>query len=73
LSSRGALRIGLGLAAAVLVAGAVAFGWLRFAPRHVPAGQPALVTLAPGATQALHQAFNAGEDEVRVLVLLSPT
>ena len=55
----------------LILAGLGVFAWLRFAPRSVPPGQPALATLSDPAS--FRAAFNAAGDETRVLVLLSPT
>jgi hypothetical protein len=58
---------------AVLVAAAILAGWEEFRPRErvTPAGQPALVELQ--SAQPLQRAFNDVSNEVRVIVLLSPT
>ena len=53
----------------VLAAGA----YLLYAPRTVPAGQPALVQLDAGNIQKMRDDFNAGAGGTRLLVLLSPT
>jgi hypothetical protein len=68
-----ALRIALGLVGAVLVLVAAALLWYRLAPREAPAGQPPLATLSPASLAELRDVFNAGADEARLLVLLSPT
>ena len=39
----------------------------------VPAGQPPLQALTPQSVAGVKSAFNAASDDVRVLVLLSPT
>ena len=39
----------------------------------VPASQPALVTLTPQTLTTIQGAFNEAKDDVRLLVLLSPT
>ena len=60
------------LAAAVIVllsAGA----WIRWAPRRVPEGQPPLVRLGPDSLAGFRAAFGAGDADVRILALLSPT
>jgi hypothetical protein len=67
------LKVGVGLAAVFVVAVAIAYGWLRWAPRQVPAGQPPLATLAADSVSAVRDAFNAGDAEVRILAMLSPT
>ena len=62
----------------VLLAGAIfvsvaAFAWVRFAPRRVPPGQPPLSVLTANSLPAFRGAFNAQSDQVRLLVMLSPT
>jgi hypothetical protein len=59
------------LVLAVLAAGA--FAWIKFSPRHAPAGQPALFTLSGSTLQHLRDDFNGAAGKVRVLALLSPT
>jgi len=64
------------LALAVLVPIALAglwLAWMKYAPRRVPAGQPALATLDAASLGRLRDAFNEHHDEVRILVMLSPT
>jgi hypothetical protein len=51
----------------------VVYGWLRFAPRGVPNGQPPLVTMTPDALAGFRRSFNASEGDVRILAMLSPT
>jgi hypothetical protein len=60
------------LAAVIVVCGA-AFTWLKFAPRRVPAGQRPLTTLSSASLASFRDTFNAGEGQIRVLALLSPT
>ena len=63
---------GCGLAILVLVA--VATGaWLKWSPRSVPSGQPALAHLGADSLPSFRSAFNEGAGEVRILALLSPT
>ena len=69
---RWVFRIAAGLAL-VAVAALAAYGWLQFAPRRVPAGQPPLETLGPDSPSAAREAFNAGEGAIRVLAMFSPT
>jgi hypothetical protein len=59
------------LVAVVAVAGL----WLyqNYAPRHAPAGQPTLVSLNADTFDQFVRSFNAASDQVRVLVMLSPT
>jgi hypothetical protein len=40
---------------------------------QVPAGQPSLEAITPGTVSGLEEAFNAGDGDVRILALLSPT
>lgn len=40
---------------------------------HAPSGQPALVNLTAQNVTAVENDFNAARDDVRVLLLLSPT
>jgi hypothetical protein len=62
------------VAALVMAAGALAFGgYLYYAPRRVPEGQPALVHLDTAQIATLRDAFNSGAGGTRLLVLLSPT
>ena len=44
-----------------------------YAGGHAPAGQPALESLTAENVADIGAAFNASKDEVRVLLLLSPT
>jgi hypothetical protein len=44
-----------------------------YAGHRTPSGQPPLVELEPTNFTTIENAFNAAKDEVRVLVLLSPT
>ena len=54
----------------LLLAGA---GYRYLGTHHVPAGQPALVTLDAGSIDAVRQDFNRAANETRIIVLLSPT
>jgi hypothetical protein len=67
------LKVVVGLAAVVAATVAIAWGWLRYAPRQTPVGQPPLATLAADSVSAVRDAFNAGDAEVRILAMLSPT
>ena len=40
---------------------------------ETPSGQPALQSLTPRNVAEIQNAFNAAKDDVRVLLLLSPT
>lgn len=61
------------LVATTVLACLAFYGWLRFAPRGVPSGQPPLVTMTPESLTAFRQSFNASEGDVRILTMLSPT
>jgi hypothetical protein len=56
----------------VIIAAAV-LGQRQFGTHHAPAGQPPLVHLDAGAFDSLRTDFNAAQDSVRLIVLLSPT
>jgi hypothetical protein len=62
-----------GLLLVVVAAGGVGFLWLRYAPRQVPDGQPALAHLDEASLPRFRETFNAGVNGVRIVVLLSPT
>jgi len=70
---RTALKVGLAIAAVGLLAAGLAIAWFQLAPRRVPDGQPPLARLDPSSLDAFRDTFNAHDDEVRLLVLLSPT
>ena len=57
----------------VLVAAGLFVGWeeSRSHDRTTPAGQPPLLELS--SSQPVERAFNSAADQVRVIVLLSPT
>lgn len=57
------------LMAAALLAALVYF----YGGSQVPAGQPPLLSLTPQNVTGFKTAFNAAKDDVRVLLLLSPT
>ena len=67
------LRSTLWVTGSVIVVGLAVFAWLKFAPRRVPPGQPALVTIGADSLPAFKAAFNAADGEVRILAMLSPT
>lgn len=67
------LKVAAGVVTVLLATAVATYAWLQYAPRAVPAGQPALEGLQPGALDAVKEAFNAGAGEVRVLAMLSPT
>jgi hypothetical protein len=52
---------------------AAALGRQQFGTHVTPAGQPALVHLAPHSVEALRSDFNKAASEVRVITLLAPT
>jgi len=70
---RTALKSALVFLAAIVVMAVAALAWLKLAPRSVPPGQPPLATLHAHSLPAFRDAFNAGDGEVRILALLSPT
>jgi hypothetical protein len=53
-----------------MVAGGV---YYFYAGSTVPPGQPPLMRLSAGNFDELRNAFNAAQDSVRVIALLSPT
>lgn len=57
----------------LLVVLAAALAWYRFAPGDAPAGQPPLVALEANSLQSLRADFNHHVNQVRLIVLLSPT
>jgi hypothetical protein len=48
-------------------------GYVALRPRHAPDGQPQLVSLEPENLPDFQRQFNDSSDNVRVLLLLSPT
>jgi hypothetical protein len=48
-------------------------GYAALRPRHTPNGQPQLVSLDPENFADFQRQFNDAADNVRVLLLLSPT
>ena len=61
-----------GLVALVVVL-AAALVWYRFAPGEAPAGQPPLVALDTTSLDSLRADFNRDVNQVRLILLLSPT
>jgi hypothetical protein len=59
--------------AVLLAAIAAAFVWYLRGERRVPAGQPPLAVLDAASFETLRADFNAHADQVRIVVLLSPT
>jgi len=55
---------------AFIVVGAMIF---FYAGSRVPSGQPALARLTPDNLSQVQASFNAAKNDVRILVLLSPT
>jgi hypothetical protein len=55
---------------AILIIGALVY---FYGGGQTPSGQPPLVRLTPEKISQVQTAFNAAKDDVRVLVLLSPT
>jgi hypothetical protein len=58
-----------GTSAATLIGALVYF----YGSHQVPVGQPLLQSLTPQNVAGIRNAFNAAQDDVRVVVLLSPT
>jgi len=56
----------------IVVAGAAMLGQ-QFGTHEAPKGQPALLHLDAGSLESLRSDFNAAQDAVRLVVLLSPT
>ena len=59
---------GIGVLGVLLVA-----AYYTYAPRHVPGGQPPLAEIGPQNFSDFQKQFNEASDQVRILVLLSPT
>ena len=57
----------------LLLAIVAAFVWYLRGERRVPAGQPPLAVLSAPTLETLRADFNAHADQVRIVVLLSPT
>jgi hypothetical protein len=51
----------------------LAAGLYLYGGGQTPAGQPPLQNLSVGGVGEIKNAFNAAKDDVRVLLLLSPT
>ena len=60
----------LAIAAILVLGGALSY---FYAGHQTPLGQPPLAELKPHNFTIIENAFNAAKDEVRVLLLLSPT
>ena len=58
---------------AILVALLAAAGLYLYGGGQVPAGQPALQNVSIQSVGQIKNHFNAAKDDVRVLLLLSPT
>jgi hypothetical protein len=70
----GSARTKLAVAVAVvLTLAATALFVIKSGPGSAPSGQPPLVSLGPADISRFDADFNAACDQVRVLVLLSPT
>lgn len=63
----------LGILAVLVLVGLLALSRYFYGDGTVPAGQPALVALTEGNFEQLRMAFNSASDDVRVVLLLSPT
>ncbi len=57
----------------IVVIGVAVFGHQQFGTHEAPKGQPALVHLDTAAIENLRSDFNAAQESVRLIVLLSPT
>ena len=57
----------------IVVIAAAVFGQQQFGTHEAPKGQPALVHLDIASLEHLRTDFNAAQDSVRLIVLLSPT
>jgi hypothetical protein len=57
----------------IIVIVAAVFGQQQFGTHEAPKGQPALVHLDSGSMESFRADFNAAQETVRVIVLLSPT
>jgi hypothetical protein len=68
-----AVKVGIVSTAIVALLCIVAGAWLRFAPRRVPTGQPALATLTQESLADFRAAFNRSDGDVRIIAMLSPT
>jgi hypothetical protein len=65
------MKKSLSILAGLVLVGLLALRWHFYGGATVPAGQPALVTLT--TIDELRTAFNAASEEVRIVLLLSPT
>jgi len=67
------MKKSLQIAAAGAIALLLAIGWYLWGPAKTPAGQPPLVALTPENFDQFQTQFNEASDNVRVVLLLSPT
>jgi len=58
---------------ALLALGLVGASFYFYRGGRVPSGQPPLESLTPLNVADLENTFNAAQDDIRVLLLLSPT
>jgi hypothetical protein len=58
---------------AILTLALVGVLFYLYGGSQVPSGQPPLQSLTPQTLAGIENAFNAAKNEVRVLLLLSPT
>jgi hypothetical protein len=63
----------LSILAVLVLVGLLALGRHFYSGETVPAGQPPLISLTSTNFDQLRAAFNAASDEVRIVLLLSPT
>lgn len=61
------------IAGLVVIIAAAVLGYQQFGTHEAPKGQPALVHLDVASLERLRTDFNAAQDSVRLIVLLSPT
>ena len=61
------------LVALLVIIAAAVLGHRQFGTHEAPKGQPALVHLDTSSLETLRTDFNAAQDSVRLIVLLSPT
>lgn len=63
----------LPIVASLIIVGLLGNGWYLYRGERVPSGQPALVSLSVANFDMLRASFNAASDDVRIVLLLSPT
>jgi len=63
----------LAIVAALVVVGLLGLAWYLYRGERVPSGQPALLSVSAANFDMLRASFNAASDDVRIVLLLSPT